>query len=214
MRIVRRFHSAHSGWLEILEEDGERVLDTEKANYSYGLLQEILEEGLLHIPFDCIRNVLILGLGGGSVVQSLRSRFGYPGRVMAVDIDPVVIRIALEEFGLAADKQLSVIEADAGAFVTRCTKKFDLIIIDLFIHCEVPSDFYDPPFWLEIHRLLRSDGVFIFNAAVGRKDIRKTHELQETMSEYFTYLQVNDVGGHNSLLIGKKSLPGRDLFRT
>lgn len=204
MRIVRRFHSAHSGWLEILEEDGERVLDTEKANYSYGLLQEILEEGIRATGLDGVKNILLLGLGGGSLVQSLRSRFSYRGPVTAVEIDPVMIRIAREEFGLSGDRNLLVVEQDAERFMESHSVRYSLIVVDLFIHMEVPSVFTDFPFWNNLHRTLRTGGKIIFNAAVGRGSGRRLHGLMEMMSDHFHFRIMEGVCGANTLLIATR----------
>lgn len=204
MRIIRRYRSAHSGWLEILEEDGERVLDTEKANYSYGLLQEILEAGIRTAGLEDVKNILLLGLGGGSLIHSLRSRFMFRGPITAVEIDPVMIQVALEEFGLSTDRKLKVVEDDAEHFMEVHATRYGLIVVDLFIHTEVPPAFTDFPFWNNLHRVLLPGGKIIFNAAVGRGSSRRLLVLKEMMSDHFRFQTLEGVGGANTLLIASR----------
>lgn len=206
---IRRFRTDYSGVVEIVEEDGEVYLDTAHANYSYGTLQRILAAGLNDIDLMPVRQVLLLGLGGGSVVKTLRDDFGYTGAITAVELDKAIIGIAQHEFGLVGDKKLNIIHGDALQVVSNLNTSFGLIIIDLFIHTEVPEVFYEPPFWLDIHRLLSRSGSFLFNASVGRKGMRSLRDLKETMGGHFQFRQLDAVEDANSLLFGKhKKQPG------
>ncbi len=49
-----------------------KVLSSSHANYSYGALQRVLEYGLKQIDMRDVKNILLLGLGGGSVIETLR----------------------------------------------------------------------------------------------------------------------------------------------
>jgi hypothetical protein len=77
------------------------------------------------------RRVLVLGMGGGTTVRAYR-RF-YPGaRVTAVEIDPVVVRVAHEYMGVERGSDLDVRVEDARPFLKRGTEPFDVIEVDLF----------------------------------------------------------------------------------
>ncbi len=77
------------------------------------------------------RNVLVLGMGGGTTVRAYR-RF-YPGaRVTAVEIDPVIVRAAYEQMGVEPGPDLSVHVEDARPFLKRTAESFDVIEADLF----------------------------------------------------------------------------------
>jgi spermidine synthase len=77
------------------------------------------------------RNVLVLGMGGGTTVRAYR-RF-YPGaRVTAVEIDPVIVRAAYEQMGLEPGPDLAVLVEDARPFLRRTAESFDVIEADLF----------------------------------------------------------------------------------
>jgi predicted O-methyltransferase YrrM len=77
------------------------------------------------------RNVLVLGMGGGTTVRAYR-RF-YPGsRVTAVEIDPVIVRVAHEHMGLEPGRDLAVHVGDARPFLKSGSESFDVIEVDLF----------------------------------------------------------------------------------
>jgi Spermine/spermidine synthase domain len=77
------------------------------------------------------RNVLVLGMGGGTTVRAYR-RF-YPGsRVTAVEIDPVIVQAAYLHMGLEPGPDLAVRVEDARPFLKRTQERFDVIEVDLF----------------------------------------------------------------------------------
>ena len=98
--LIRKIPSEHSGALEISVWQGHKTLNSANANYSYGSLQRILTFALSQVDFSGVGNVLLLGLGGGSVIPTLRATHGFQGPITAVDIDAAVIRIAQDEFGI------------------------------------------------------------------------------------------------------------------
>jgi SAM-dependent methyltransferase len=75
--------------------------------------------------------VLVLGMGGGTTVRAYRHF--YPGaRVTAVEIDPVIVQVALEHMGLERGPDLEVRVEDARPFLKRGNERFDVIEADLF----------------------------------------------------------------------------------
>jgi spermidine synthase len=160
---TRKIRSEFSGDLEVTVSNGRKVLDSLNANYSYGSLQRILKFALGQVDLAPVRHVLLLGLGGGSAVATLRLDFNYKGCIRAVDIDPVVIRIAREEFGILQSEQLRIVCADALAFVETDTQQYGLVIIDLFIDNQVPGKFLAPAFWQQVCQLMSPGGHLIFN---------------------------------------------------
>lgn len=122
-------------------------MDSANANYSYGSQQRILNFAFKKIDFSRVSNVLLLGLGGGSVVASLRKDFNYSGKISAVEFDNKIIDIALHEFGMDQDKNLEIVNADALEYVKIGDQMFNLIIVDLYIDNIVPAIFYSISFW-------------------------------------------------------------------
>lgn len=162
--LTRRVASVHSGTLEITLREGHKVLDTAHANYSYGSLQRVLRYGLLFTEPASAGPALVLGMGGGSVVQTLRQEHRAASPITAVELDPVIIQIAATEFGIRPDDTLNIVCADAFAWVaTAPAAAFRLVIVDLFIDLELPAGLQTPDFWQHLWRLLRPGGYVLFN---------------------------------------------------
>ena len=204
---TKRFSSEINGTLEVTLIDGKKVLDTLNANYSYGSLQKILEVGLNNVDLKSVKNILLLGLGGGSIIKSLREKFKYQENVVAVEIDPQVIKLAKEEFGISTSKKLQIIHGDAFEYVKNSEEKFQLIIIDLFIDINVPLIFYGKDFCQNTANLLTKGGSIIFNAGINLDTNSKTFEkVISNFGSEFDFNIYSKVHGTNTLLIGTKTL--------
>ena len=73
--ITKKVESQYCGTIEITWHNGTKHLNTKNANYSYGSLQKILKFGLQKIDVSNCKNILILGLGAGSVIDTLIKDF-------------------------------------------------------------------------------------------------------------------------------------------
>ena len=202
---TRRFSSEINGTLEITFVNGKKVLDSENANYSYGSLQKILEIGLTKVDLKQVENLLLLGMGGGSIIKSLRETFEYQKNIVAVEIDPEIIKLADEEFGITATDNLQIIKGDAFQYVKSSKEKFHLIIVDLFIDTKVPTIFFENEFCHNLGRLLQQNSFIIFNVGI---DLKKKSDLVERISSSlgngFKLQILQKVNGTNTLLIIQK----------
>lgn len=167
--ITRTVKSQFSGTLEITWINGKKHLNTKNANYSYGALQAVLKFGLEKIDLNKVNSVLLLGLGGGSVIQTLRNDFNYQKQITAVDIDPVIIDIAKSEYDVQDTSELKIICQDAIEFVKQNSQQYDLIIVDLFIDTSIPKEFLTLNFWNDIIKLKSANGVVLFNASLEKE---------------------------------------------
>jgi|SRR5690606_39295733 len=202
---TRRFSSEINGTLEVSYINGKKVLDSKNANYSYGSLQKILEFGLKKIDLKSVENILILGMGGGSVIHSLRNTFEFTKNIVAVEIDPEIIKLAKREFGITSSENLQIIENDAFEFAKTSKEKFQLVIIDLFIDLNVPPIFYGKEFCENISKLLAKNGSIIFNAGVNiEKESGITEKILANFGNDFQFQIHQKVNGTNTLLIGNK----------
>ncbi len=78
------------------------------------------------------QRVLILGLGGGTLPRFFHRMI--PGvEIDAVEIDPVVVRLAAHWFGIEAGPRLRVFTEDAIAFIAAAKGRYDLIYVDAFL---------------------------------------------------------------------------------
>ncbi|UYZ62819.1 spermidine synthase [Hymenobacter weizhouensis] len=173
--LTRRVPSQHSGELEITLYQGQKVLNTRHANYSYGGLHQVLRYGLLFTQPPATAPVLVLGLGGGSVVQLLRQELHLHGPITAVELDPAVVSVAADEFGIEASDTLRVVCADAFAWLpTAPADTYGLVVIDLFLDLELPAGLAQASFWRQVHRCLQPGGWVLFNSLL-RQDLLIDH---------------------------------------
>jgi len=202
--MTRKVKSKYSDTLEITWHNGKKHLNTKNANYSYGSLQAILKFGLEKIDLKNTNSILLLGLGGGSVIETLRQDFNYQKQITAVDIDPVIIEIAKTEYQLESNSNTTIICEDALKFIKDNTSKFDLIIIDLFIDIKVPKQFLELPFWEDVVKSKSTNGVILFNASLEDKKSNQLKSVIEFLKTKVYKVDVyNKVNNTNTVIISQ-----------
>ncbi|WP_246284947.1 spermidine synthase [Winogradskyella wichelsiae] len=202
--VTKTITSKYSGELEITWYNGKKHLNSQNANYSYGSLQRILKFGLEKINLTNFNSILILGMGGGSVIKTLREDFNYNNAIEAVELDSVVVDIAKTEFGIIENNLLKIHCMDAFQFVQTNTKKFDLIIVDLYIDLTVPSKFLDQEFWNQVLSSKSIKGTVLFNASVNASNEAKVDSLVNYLkSKVFQVDIYKKVNNTNTVIIAR-----------
>jgi len=201
--ITKRINSDHNGVLELTLVNGRKVLDSKNANYSFGSLQRILEKGLSEIDLTNTNSILILGLGGGSVIKSLRNKFRYSGEIHTVEIDRTIIDIAKNEFDIHESEKLHIYNKDAFEYVKQYSSFYDLIIVDLFIDDKVPLKFYSQGFCGNLLTILSKKGTILFNVGLNESGEEKLKDLLGyfSINNKLTCNTLKNIEGTNTLLI-------------
>ncbi|MCW8956843.1 MAG: fused MFS/spermidine synthase [Gammaproteobacteria bacterium] len=97
-----------------------------------GHVWDLLMLPALFYPADTIRRVLVLGVGGGAVMQMLR-HFVQPEKIVGIELDANHLYVARRFFKLQGH-DMELVHADARDWLTGYQgPKFDMIIEDLFI---------------------------------------------------------------------------------
>lgn len=205
---VRKYESVYNGTLEINWLNGRKVLDTHNTNYSYGNLGKVLHKALTLTKTDFIHSdteILILGLGGGDVVKQFRNHFKSHANITAVEIDPVIIEIAVNEFHIIPDSRLEILKEDAELFLKYNQKKFDLIIVDLFFDMNIPEFVFQKSFIQSIYRALHIHGSAIFNTFILEDwQEERNDRFADMLKDYFSLQSLKRLYGHNHLLIAQR----------
>ncbi len=192
--------------LEVTWVNGKLVLDSENTNYSFGSLQRILKIGLQNIGLDKIEkmnNILLLGVAGGSVVNTLLNDCNYKGKIIGVDIDPAVIKLANNFFKLNEINQLELRIEDAFEFIIKNKERYDLIIVDVFQDTIMPGFLFESYFVNPLLSLLQSKGVVLFNTMLlSKKDNDRNEDFIKMFnSENFLVRSIPRIERHNELIV-------------
>jgi len=111
--------------------------------------------------------LLLIGLGGGSVARHFH-RNGWT--VEAVEIDPLVIKIARDYFGLDST-EARVHQMDGRRFLASTRNTYDLIVLDAFGSTSIPFHLVTKEVFGIIASRLAPDGMLILNVqSIGWND--------------------------------------------
>ena len=148
----------------------------------------------LYYPVGKIRRVLVLGVGGGAVIQLLH-HFVEPDDVVGIELDPVHLNIAKRFFGINP-KVASLHQADAIQWLRKYKGPgFDMIIDDLFMENDgepqrvVPLDIS----WCSLlHKHVTQDGVVVVNS-MSAIELRESAFLSNSRlaKQYPTKIQLS-----------------------
>nr|BAN21077.1 conserved hypothetical protein [Riptortus pedestris] len=135
--------------------------------------------------------LLVIGLGGGALCSYLKKVF--PKSVItAIELDPEVLNIAVNYFGLIEDKQLIVYIKDGLIFLSEAEKrgeKYDLIMYDVD-NKDIITGISSPPLAFiendilqKVKNMLTKKGLFILNLVCRKKCVRD--DLCKTLKSIF-----------------------------
>jgi spermidine synthase len=111
------------------------------------------------------QSVLIIGLGGGTIPQTL-TRLAPNARIEAIEIDPAVIRVAKKYFRFAESTNVRAIPMDGRVYVKRALREqrtYDMVMLDAFDHEYIPEHLLTKEFIQEVQKLLSPNGVLVAN---------------------------------------------------
>lgn len=153
------------GPLDVAYEYGVKVLNTPNANQSHGSLHTIWQRAFRQVlsTEEPPASVLLLGLGGGSVVKILRDDRGIGAPITALELDPVMVRIAMDHFGLQGYPDVDVIIGDAFAKLNELTGPYDLVVVDVFVDDQVPAVMAKPEVIDRLMSLTSKGGDLLIN---------------------------------------------------
>jgi spermidine synthase len=162
---VEERYSELSGSLELSIHQGEWKLSSPNAVYSFGL-----HYTSYRIAFDRLgifdfpaRRVLILGAGIGSIARLL-SGHSTIKEMVAVDLDPVVLRFAEKYWPYETGVKIDFQAIDAAQFAQQtAARTFDLILSDVFVDDETPEQLISAEYLRGLQQLLRPDGMLLFS---------------------------------------------------
>ncbi|WMX17184.1 MULTISPECIES: spermidine synthase [unclassified Aureispira] len=171
--------SDYSGKLEVICRNGRYALCTQNAVYSYDDLYVNFRDSFQQINLDkySIENVLVLGLGLGSIPLLLEKKFKKKYNYTLVEIDQKIVNLANKYTLDELQSSYSVICIDALEYVKTCSQQFDLVAIDIFIDDQIPSAFESVQFLENVKRVLSPNALLMYNQLTYNDTLLSKTEL-------------------------------------
>lgn len=167
-----------------------------------------------HMPWlwnDKLTNVLMIGLGGGSVQRAFE-KF-YPAVLIdTVEIDPAVLRVAREFFNFKESPRQRVHIEDGRVFVRRSTASYDLIVVDAYVSSRygpaIPAHLATKEFFDLAAARLGTNGLLAYNVVGSLHGYQRSlvGSVYKTMKTVFPQVYLFPASSSmNVVLIGTKS---------
>ncbi len=157
--------------------------------------------------------VLLLGLGGGTIVKQM-NRMGYD--VDVVEIDKRVGEVSIEFFNL--DPKTNITIDDARHYIKTTDKKYDIVIFDTFLSEAVPEHLLTIEGFEDVKRILNKEGMIMSNfyGFIKGERGRAARSVYKTFEEagFFVDLLATPGQENSRNLIFLASLSEKDFSNT
>jgi spermidine synthase len=115
---------------------------------------------------DKPKEVLVIGLGGGSLTKYLLQHFDAI-RIRVIEYRQSVVKVARSHFGLPHDPRLKIIIDDGGDYVRQRVDSleghYDLLFLDAFDHEGMAESVRSEAFFDACKNVLKPDGIMVLN---------------------------------------------------
>lgn len=201
-QVLETASSEHNEYLHVSLVSGRLQLVAEDAIYSFGDYYLNFRKVFEKFDFEQLplrANVLILGLGLGSIPELLEKYIGVEYNYVAVEIDRVIIELAADYSLPALDSNIEVNEADAYAFLQLDARRYDLICVDVFQDATIPPHLNGQDFLELLSASLAPSGAVIYNRladTLQNKNLAKTYFDEEFLAAFPKGELVNTGGNY------------------
>jgi spermidine synthase len=131
--------------------------------------------------------ILVLGSGMGTMSKMLCAFWPEQiGRIVDVEIDPAVIKLAASmarEHGETQDKRIESVAMDARAYAQVTNEKFDLILVDAYARqVDIPFHMTTVEFFEMLSQRLVSNGIVALNVSAKDPEAALTKSILRSMA--------------------------------
>ncbi len=164
----------------------------------WGKVVQILKEN-----FVDLENLLLLGLGGGTLVHLISQQF--PGvNITSVEIDQLMVDIANDYFSVAEIPNHRVIVGDAMRVVIEPhtfgleEMMFNALIVDIYVGEKYPDLGKSGNFISAVKRLVRPGGLVIFNRIYSEAHQEDVNIFIDYVTGFFSNVKNLVVAGYTN----------------
>ena len=138
------------------------------------------------------RKALEIGLGGGRVASYLHD-YVPSLDVTCAELDPGVIELAQEYFGVTQDARLRLVAQDGRIYARRTRERYDIIMVDAYQGTLVPFHLVTREFFQIVKSKLAPGGVAVQNIS---PDVLNRDDMIATVGAVFDNTEMYRAGGN------------------
>jgi len=189
--ILEKIESKINGQIEIREDIfRKRSLLVGGISQSGHSVEKLWQKPISHLSLT-IDHCLILGLGAGSAAKLIHNFFP-KAEIVGLEIDPIMIKMAKKYFDLSTVKNLEIAVKDAINIIhntQNVRRKFDLILVDLYLGKEVPEKAKKDKFIKDVKKSLSPSGVAIFNRLYYGQKKKEANQFETRLKKIFSEVE-------------------------
>ena len=200
--VLEKIESKINGQIEIREDIfGRRSLLVGGISQSGHSVEKPWEKPLKKLKNSKtpISNLLILGLGAGSVAKVIHNFFP-KAKMTGVEIDPIMVKLGKKYFELSTVKNLEIRIADATQTTKNKqhkqslplrgrTKGYDLVLVDLYLGKEVPEKAKTDEFIKDVKESLSPFGIALFNRLYYGQKKKEANQFESRLKKIFSQVE-------------------------
>ncbi len=203
---LERLSSPKNPQLTVMLDRGRLQLLSGNAIYSWDDLYHNFTIAFSQLDLESrpFTDVLVLGLGLGSVPFILEKVYGRQYRYTAVEWDEAVVHLASKYTLPRLKSRVDIVVADAEHFIRVTEASFDLITVDIFEDDHTPAPFETADFLRACRQHLRPGGLLLYNRLYNSDANRQASEAfyQEVFCRVFEHAHTIETNG-NLILVGE-----------
>jgi spermidine synthase len=154
------------------------------------------------------RAILMIGLGAGSLAKFVHQRLPRI-RTVAVEINPRIVTIARQYFGLPGeDERFEVVVGDGSAYLANATRHVDVIMVDGYDAQSQVVELATPGFYKDCFKALNLGGILVVNLWGGDRSFKTcVDRIAAAFGNRIVCLPAGRPG--NVVVMGMRDLPLR-----
>ncbi len=192
--VLEKAESKINGLIEIREDIfGRRSLlvgGISQSGYSVEKLWEkVIKKAVDWKPKT--ESCLVLGLGAGSVAKVIHNFFP-KAKIVGLEVDPIMIKMAKKYFDLSTVKNLEIKICDAISTISHlpsAINHYDLILIDLYLGDQVPKEATKEEFIKSVKKSLSPSGIAIFNRLYYGQKKKEANQFESRLKKTFSRVE-------------------------
>lgn len=218
-KVIFETQSKYNGNIQVVQVGSTRKVKADKFEQSvnhtsenakrlfWGRAAEIIKD-----EEPTLKNILLLGLGGGTVAHLISESFNQP-EIVSVEIDPIMVEVARNYFDLDKIPNHRVIVDDALRVVVEpetyglAPGYFQAVFVDLFVGEKYPDLGSSGNFISAVKRMATSGGLVVFNRHYTVEHQDEANSFVDSISNFLSGVKCQIVAGHtnsdNILIYGR-----------